>query len=1028
MDNSSSSVLEMKRSCLVSKSVKGLLNEVQSVYGEKLRRLEWEMKGSQEEILRMKVRILHSYVKDQSDQNRILVHTVEELEKEASEKVADLKAKLQTSEEGINDLDHQKRRLEEDNKRLRAEIQQLKADTRTLTRVIQEAQRAHGLDVTGLTLRTQPLDCITDQSAHRSQLSQKPGDLMKAQVEDLRNQLKTKNRIIQRLEEEIKMLLSHRVQEKKELQGRRVAETLEEVCKEEACEPSVVQKRTRTHTEQRQTSEEKVNSPGLDVGLLQSKLQEKTEQSQQLQDQILKQQEALSRARRSLRDTTRAAGSKVHKTESRLSAAQKRLHETKKQLTQLKKECEQKQKEARKLQEETTKRDVLEKENAEQLQRVTSEKRNLELELAVIAEKHRTAQQEVSSRDQVILQLRAELRVSVEKNQGAQEELGMHEAEVSRLNEKVRKQQAHLQELREMCRHGNARMDQEQQKTQQLQSQLQLAQQQLKRQAECTERLQGGLTASRREHAADAERWTQRHLLLRTEVQQLQEQDVQHTQLLGELREKLREAEHTLHLTQEKVTEYEEFLKKRDVEIRLLNQQLEEIQDEAQKSRNSSQSHRSALDIFKQKYTTAMEKVQQVQVQIQRAEEEAELSQKQVVEARAEVCSLRAEMSSLESRYEQKARQAELSEEAMELLTDELQAALDSLRSREEINLHREEEMDRQHAQFEKEVALVKAELQSTLLTLQTRSEELQELREEVRKVTEEKSQKEKENQVMRNELKQLDHQLQQLLYYFTDTADTVLKQEDGAIFSPSFLKKTEQHLSDHPEEKEDICQLTRLQSTCEKLRAEVGAFLRSLQKAVEEAEMQQRLACEAARERDEAREQLQRLKRNLEETRTENSHLHQEREQLVTNINLWITEHKAANESLSGRIKQQNELLTTVSLERENQLANNLSKIDDIQSRLRSNMQSVKLLNQQLSSMSEENKKNRRLLEKERKRRSHLELLLGWRVDQSLVPLLPPPSLEPSDQELEQIESVRERFSAQLRGTCEKRSKSALQ
>ncbi|XP_053084004.1 putative leucine-rich repeat-containing protein DDB_G0290503 isoform X2 [Pangasianodon hypophthalmus] len=968
MDKSSSSVLEMKRSCLVSKSVKCLLNEVQSVYGEKLRRLEWEMKGSQEEILRVKVRILHSYVNDLSDQNRILVHTVEELEKEASEKVADLKAKLQTSEEGINDLDHQKRRLEEDNKRLRAEIQQLKADTRTLTRVIQEAQRAHGLDITGLTLRTQPLDCITDQSAHSSQLSQKPGDLMKAQVEDLRNQLKTKNRIIQRLEEEIKMLLSHRIQEKNELQGRRVAEALEEVCKEEACKPSVVQKRTHSHTEQ------------------------------------------------------------IHKTESRLSAAQKRLHETKKQLTELKKECEQKQNEVEKLQEEITKREVLEKENAEELQRVISEKRNLELELAVIAEKHRTAQQEVSSRDQVILQLRAELRVSVEKNQGVREELGLQEAEVSRLNEKVRKQQAHLQELREMCRHGNARMDQEQQKTQQLQSQLQLAQQQLKRQAERTERLQGELTASRLEHAADAERWTQRNLLLHREVQQLQEQNVQHTQLLGELREKLREAEHTQHLAQEKVTEYEEFLKKRDTEIRLLNQQLEEIQDEVQKSRNSSQSQRSALDIFKQKYTTAMEKVQQLQVQIQRAEEEAELSQKQVVEARAEVCSLRAEISSLESRYEQKARQAELSEEAMELLTDELQAALDSLRSREERNLLREEEMDRQQKQVEKEVALVKAELQNTLLTLQTRSEELQELHEEMRKVTEEKNQTEKENQVMRNELKHLDHQLQQLLSFFTDTADTVLEQEDSAVFSPSFLKKTEQQLSDHPEEKEDICQLTRLQSTCEKLRAEVGVLLRSLQKAVEEAEMQQRLVCEVARERDEAREQLQQLKRNLEETRTENSHLHQEREQLVTSINLWITEHKAANESLAGRIKQQNELLTTVSLERENQLANNLNKIDDIQSRLRSNMQSVKLLNQQLSSMREENKKNRKLLEKERKRRSHLELLLGLRVDQSLVPLLSPPSLEPSDLELDQTQSVRERFSAQPRGTCEKRSKSALQ
>lgn len=50
----------------------------------------------------MKVRILHSYVNDLSEQNRILVHTVEELEKEANEKVAVLKVKLQASEKGIN--------------------------------------------------------------------------------------------------------------------------------------------------------------------------------------------------------------------------------------------------------------------------------------------------------------------------------------------------------------------------------------------------------------------------------------------------------------------------------------------------------------------------------------------------------------------------------------------------------------------------------------------------------------------------------------------------------------------------------------------------------------------------------------------------------------------------------------------------------------------------------------------------------------------------------------------------------------
>ncbi|KAK2814814.1 hypothetical protein Q7C36_023080 [Tachysurus vachellii] len=914
----------------VSKSVKCLLNEVQCVYREKLRDLEGDIKGSQEEILRTKIRILHSYVNDLSDQNGILVHTVEELEKEANEKVSRLKAKLQASEEGIKDSDHQRRRLEEDNKCLKAEIQKLKADTGALTRVVREAQRARGLDVTGLTLRPQTPESVTDQSAHSSQLPQKPGDLMKAQVEDLQNQLKTKNRIIQSLEEEIKTRLSHRVQEKNE--GNRVAEAPEGVCKEEVCKPSVVQKRTHTHTE-------------------------------------------------------------IHR---------KRLHETKKQLSELKKECEEKQKQVEKLQAGTTKREVLMKEKAEELQRAISEKRNLELELAVITEKHRTAQHEASSRDQAILQLRAELQVTVEKNQGVQEELGLQEAEVSRLNEKVRKQQAHLQELREMCRHGNARMDHEQHKTQQLQSQLHLAQQQLKRQAERAERLQGELTASRLDHATDAERWTQRNLLLHREVQQLQEQNLQHTQNLREHGEKLAEAEHTLLLAQKKVTEYEEILKKRHTEIRLLNQKLEEIQDQVQKSRNSSQSQRSALEIFKQKYTSAMEKVLQLQVQIQRTEEEAELSQKQMLEARA------AEMSSLESRYEHKAKEKE---EAMELLTHELQAALEGLKSHEERNLQREEEMEElqlrmelQHKQVQKEVA----ELQNTCLTLRTRNEELQKVHDKLWKVTEEKNQKEKENQVMRYELKQLGLQLQQLLSFFTKTADAVLEQEDSAVFIPSLLRNTEEQLNDNPEEKEDIPQFTWIEGkwcvclcvcvcVCVCLSVFLTCWLLTHTAAAAETQFGGG-------------------------TQAENTHLHQEREQLVTNINLWIIKHKAANESLAARIKQQNKLLTSISLEREyGRVDEHLSKINHVQSRLRSNMRSVTLLNQQLNSMSEENKRNKKLLEKEQKRRSHLEQFLGLSVNQSSVPLFSPPSLHPSDLEFDQMET-------QLRGTWEKRSKSALQ
>lgn len=50
----------------------------------------------------MKLNVLQSYVNDLGDQNQVLIQTVEDLEKEANEKVASLEVKLRTSDDIIN--------------------------------------------------------------------------------------------------------------------------------------------------------------------------------------------------------------------------------------------------------------------------------------------------------------------------------------------------------------------------------------------------------------------------------------------------------------------------------------------------------------------------------------------------------------------------------------------------------------------------------------------------------------------------------------------------------------------------------------------------------------------------------------------------------------------------------------------------------------------------------------------------------------------------------------------------------------
>ncbi|XP_062841342.1 uncharacterized protein LOC134300842 isoform X2 [Trichomycterus rosablanca] len=867
---------------------------------------------------------------------------------------------------------------------------------------------------------------------------QKRDDLMKAQVDDLRNQLKAKDGIIQSLEEEMKTLWClGAASGQNKLRGSRAEskrrrERIQTLRQDNSHLPAKLQ-----------SSREKVNSPGLEVGRLESKLQEETEQSQQLRDQILKQQEALSRANQTLRDARRAAGNK----------------------------CIQSQKEL----------EVQVREKSEEFHRVTSEKRKLELELATITEKHQTAQREVANHNEVIWQLKAELRVSAEKYQGAQEELGLQEAEVSRLNEKVKRQQVHLRQLSEACRHGDTQLDHERQTAHRLQNQLRLTEQQLKRQTERVQLLQEELTASRLGYNTDAERWAQRNLLLQNQIQHLQEQNVQHTQILPELEEKLKETQNAQRLAQHQVTEYEELLQKCDREIKLLNQQLEESQDELKKSRTLAQNHQSAVDIFKKKYMAAMEKVQQLQVQIQRREEEAQISSKQLEDLRADISNLKAELSCLESRYEQKVSELEHSEEVLEQLTEELHAALDTLRSRDETNLQCEKEMEKlqltmdnqqkqisayeekclqlqreltsfqnapshwdeesrplqnQHGvekcthkpsgsrgtvvqlrpealglveelhcgsldvdqqqkdnlnqlkqevahleedltlartsslqkeqalqECEQEVIVVRAELQHTFLTLCVRTEEVQTL-------TEENKLNQQENQAVRNHINQLSHQLQLLLSIYTGPVD----QKDKTYLL-SNLTNTEDQLTDN------LQQLTELQMMVEKLQLEADAVQKSLLKARDVVAEQQRLGSDLTAQRDEAREQLQRLKRTLEESLAENTHLQQERAQLATNISSWLKEHRAANESLARRIKQQNELLTTISLEKTHLQESRKTSQEDLK-RLRAQLEDKdrKINELKMTSLREDNQTNKKLLEHGKE---GTLLLLGFRTNQ---------------------------------------------
>ena len=74
--------------------IQSLLNEFKQLYHNRLKNLELH-EPHNEETMQIKIKTLESYVKDLLEQNDVLVQTVDELEKEANNRVGKLEAKLQ---------------------------------------------------------------------------------------------------------------------------------------------------------------------------------------------------------------------------------------------------------------------------------------------------------------------------------------------------------------------------------------------------------------------------------------------------------------------------------------------------------------------------------------------------------------------------------------------------------------------------------------------------------------------------------------------------------------------------------------------------------------------------------------------------------------------------------------------------------------------------------------------------------------------------------------------------------------------
>ncbi|XP_051878577.1 uncharacterized protein LOC127574023 [Pristis pectinata] len=132
----------------VRQNMKHLLNEFKGMYEEKLRHLG--NKDESKETLKMKLRILQSYVNDLGDQNEVLVQTIEDIEKEANEKITNLDNRLRRADQLLNVQQLKWETSKEETDRLHEENMNVKIDLNTLICAIQQADKMQKFDAMSL--------------------------------------------------------------------------------------------------------------------------------------------------------------------------------------------------------------------------------------------------------------------------------------------------------------------------------------------------------------------------------------------------------------------------------------------------------------------------------------------------------------------------------------------------------------------------------------------------------------------------------------------------------------------------------------------------------------------------------------------------------------------------------------------------------------------------------------------------------------------------------------------------------------
>ncbi|KAM6971594.1 uncharacterized protein LKV04_017158 [Tautogolabrus adspersus] len=786
-------------------------------------------------------------------------------------------------------------------------------------------------------------------------------------------------------------------------------------------------------------------------------LQTERQQKQQIQDQLHhanREMECLQQELKHVRFTTEK---KNHKKDNKICALVKALTESERLHSECQKELLRREKASEKLCEERDELRAKMDDRSRECVHLNQTQERLEADLALSHEKLHTLHLEVRSRDQLILQLRAEMKSAEQKYQSTQEQVAALEGEVRHWKCKVRGHQDEACKLNKKVSDIERLKAQTEKDQQQLQDQLCTSERQvqtfegkLKKQEVEMELLQQQLKGAKEElKDASSQKETvsvfkQKYTAAIEKVHRVQgrvellEEELRYSQ------QQLTDSILATHSVKEELAEMMQRHQEKVGQWEYSQEALDQLTDELQVNQNLLRESRQEVDHLRGLLGSVQEQVDTLKQQKKVLASDLRLYQQLHSHSDEEYLSLLQDRQQLQQRCALQVERHAVCEKAILQMKSELerQAQEKAILKQSLVASNHTHMSDR--AQLEQEVLCLKKEVTRLEVELEDNrkvhaallcqsEEELKEATREASRRSSELDVRRKKEEEMRSAIRdkqrlcfqsrQSRQELEELRSRHQVTVEELAARAEEARRMEGCL--TEGKLAEE-----------KIRSMAARLELEVAELKRNLQRAVDQK-------LEAEQEKQDAQEQVKKYTPAVDTLRSDNTNLRHESQLVMTNVNHWITEQKASNMSLTAKMKAQNKVLLIITeekqhlqeandtlnaevkrlkdvsnekerdmelfkarirdqgarqddntLEKQGCVARNLYKIEDMQTRLRGNLEAIGMLNQQLNALSKENKRLRRQLEEERSmRRQADKQCSSIRLPLSLSAHPPPPS-----------------------------------